>query len=521
MANPGKSGVWRGVALLVVAAAFAVDAVATDAVVDLYPLCPYERKLDGQWQGSMVASDGKTYFGSSTHAYDAAGLFFQYDPATAGVTQIGPDLSTICGEDASTQVPQGKLHSPIVESNGWLYTSTHLANYWTQAEDAYTGAHLIGYQLGSLEAGSPVFRDFGIPRTRFSCYSAVGVDPAGEWLWSLATPFAGADSAVTGSHVYRTNIATGAMTDIGEINPSAHGGACNYFHVDARGDCWMTLLSGGQDKLFVARAATGAIESFDHALPTMSHQYIPGAASAYQSQSGWRWGHSVDSERFLFTMRDSGAPYADMSGGSVYEFDASKTLDGDLSDAFREVAWVGGTHLGMAYGADRVYFVQRSDGSSIPKIDAVGGNGEYWDPAADNGVRHHLCSISVTDPNEGVRDWGMITDDGGRVPWRLEGASADDNGRVFMTGDWVMKETDPVEWRTLRHDGYTSTTYTLHIRGQGMGAFIAALAGDFTVDASIDIDDVEDLWTVLGATVGEADEKYDLVADSVIDINDA
>ena len=34
-----------------------------------------EPKLDGQWQGAYVASDGKLYFGSSTHAHDTAGKF--------------------------------------------------------------------------------------------------------------------------------------------------------------------------------------------------------------------------------------------------------------------------------------------------------------------------------------------------------------------------------------------------------------------------------------------------------------
>ena len=33
-----------------------------DLVVDLHPLNGFEQKLDGQWQGSLVASDGKVYF---------------------------------------------------------------------------------------------------------------------------------------------------------------------------------------------------------------------------------------------------------------------------------------------------------------------------------------------------------------------------------------------------------------------------------------------------------------------------
>ncbi|WP_442510845.1 Ig-like domain-containing protein [Novipirellula sp. SH528] len=439
-------------------------------VADLYPLNPYQAKLDGQWQGSMVASDGNVYFGSSTHAHDTAGMFFQLDTATSVVRQIGENISEIVGEDPQSQVPQGKLHSPIVESNGWLYWATHLGNYWSQAVDSYTGSHLVGYQLGSLEAGDPVFRDFGIPRARFTTYSAVGVDPAGEYLWSVATPWAAADRTSTGTHLYRTHIESGAMQDFGSIDPSENGGKAIFtMHVDSRGDAWVTM-EGGQDKLFVARAATGTIDTFESALPTMTQHDNPGQPSVYQDATWWRYGQSIDDERFIFTMGDSNAPLAESSGGSLWEFDASKTLDGDLSDAFREIAWIGSSYLGgMDYSDGYVYFVRRSDGSSAEKIDALPDSGEYWDASADTGVRLHLYGIDVNDPSGGVVDWGMITDSDGRVPWRLESVVADQSTHhVYMVGDWVMQETDPIEWRTLRHDGGTSTTYTRYIRGQAM-----------------------------------------------------
>jgi hypothetical protein len=242
----------------------------------------------------------------------------------------------------------------------------------------------------------------------------------------------------------------------------------------------------------------------------MSDPYVQGQPSAYQNNSWWRWGQSVDGERFLFNMLDTGAPYDKRSGGSIYEFDASKALDGDLSDAFREVAWIGASDLGVTYADGRVFFVRRSDGLYGPKIDAVGGNGEYWDPAHDNGVRLHLYSVDVDSPGA-ITDWGKITDSGGRVPWRLEGVSAG-QGHVYMTGDWVMKQTDPIEWRTLRHDGGTSTTYTLRICGQ---AFLVAdtplppMPGDTDRDGDVDLDDLSTLasnWnTPTGMTWADGD----------------
>ena len=260
--------------------------------VQLHPLNPFEPKLDGQWQGSYFASDGKVYFGSSTHAHDAAGLFFQYDPASGVVTQVGQDLSAIVGEDATTNVPQGKLHSPIVESGGWLFTSAYLGNYWEEAQNAYTGSHLFGYQLGSLEAGQPNFVDFGIAIAGYANYSAVAVSPDGQYLWTVVTPWAEDDAAISGAHLYRTDIATGSMQDFGQLTPdinAVQGGFA--IHVDNRGDAWVTLI-GGADRLFVGRAATGTIDVFPGALPLMTHQYNAGELSAYQDASWWHDGDS-------------------------------------------------------------------------------------------------------------------------------------------------------------------------------------------------------------------------------------
>ncbi len=482
--------------------------ITTDALfADLHPLNVFENKLDGQWQGSVRASDGKIYFASSTHAHDAAALFFQYEPGTGSLTQIGSNLSQIAGEDPATDVPQGKLHSPIIESNGWLYMATHLGNYWSEAEDAYTGSHLIGYELGSLESGQPNFIDFGIPLPRYTTYSAVAVSPDGQYLWSIATPWASADAATSGSHLFRTEIATGVMQDYGPLMPDNDGSQSGLaMHVDNRGDAWITVL-GGQDQLFVGRAATGTIDVFDGALPAMTDRNDPNELSAHQDASWWHWGHSIDGERFVFTIRDSQASGSDRSGGSLWEFDASKTLDGDLSDAFRQLAWIGGSHLGMTYSEGTVYFVRRNDGDPNPKINAVQGGGEYWEDASDTGERLHLYSVRINDPDDVITDWGMITDSNGRIPWRIESLSADaSSGEIYLTGDWVMLEGDPVEWRTLRHGGDVTPSYALHIRGQAFAVAslpaIADVAVTVTQDATEIIADAALTYTVVIANDG-------------------
>jgi hypothetical protein len=101
--------------------------------------------FDGQWQGMTTASDGACYFGSSTHSPLHGSSFFKFDPITKKLTTLAEDMTKICGEDLTKTPPQGKIHSPIVECDGWLYLTTHLSNYWDEAINKNTGAHVIGY----------------------------------------------------------------------------------------------------------------------------------------------------------------------------------------------------------------------------------------------------------------------------------------------------------------------------------------------------------------------------------------
>ena len=372
----------------------------------------------------------------------------------------------ISGEDAQVNVPQGKLHSPIVEKNGYLYFATHLANYWNEAQDAYTGSHLIRYELGSYENGEVQFLDYGIHRNRFSTYSALAIDPAGTHVWWVATPFATDDVTNDSTHLYRTNLVTQNTVDYGALDPSYHGPqASSGLHVDARGDAWITML-GGSDKLYVARAGSQTITAFDGALPQMTSYTNPSFLSPYQSDTWWYWGQSIDSEKFVFTMRDSNAPKSQSAGGSLWIFDAEKTIGknpgDDISDAFKQVAWIGATNLAMYYDNGEVYFVRRSDGEHAPKIDAFDPMTGIWDP--NDAVRLHLYSVNIYDPSGTVKDWGVVTEPGGSVPWRTTSVSADaTTGEVYLVADWADV---PVAWRSLRHDTGPTTTYTQLYRGQ-------------------------------------------------------
>lgn len=448
----------------------------------VFALNPYKAKLDGQWYGSLAASDGKVYFGSSTHADDASGMLFQYNPATEALNVVADSLSEISGESEGSGVPQGKLHSPIVESNGWIYFDTHLGNYWDEAVAAYTGSHLIGYELGSLERGSPVFRDYGVMIPYFTGYAGVAVDPAGENVWAVVTPWRPEDYNVSGGHLVRTNINSGEMTDFGSIDPNTQGQESSFFlFADERGDCWASI-NNGTDKLYVARGATGTMESYDHALPAMTHTTQKGVASPYQTRTFWNWGQALDGNRALFTEVDGSAQDANLYvSGSLYEFDSSKTLDGDASDAFREVAWIGGNGLDIVYEDGIVYYARRSDVRHQAKIDGSPDNGETFDPALDTGVRLHLYSVDLSQADPDIVDYGAIMDSEGRFPWRLEGMSAQD-GKVFLSGDWIWTGDVPDDYHSYRRrtDGPSDpgNPYVPFIRGQSFVVIDLTSQGD-------------------------------------------
>jgi hypothetical protein len=57
-------------------------------VVKSWNLCEYQSDLDGQWIGSIAASDGNCYFASSSHSSRTSAHFFKFDPGTEKITLL-------------------------------------------------------------------------------------------------------------------------------------------------------------------------------------------------------------------------------------------------------------------------------------------------------------------------------------------------------------------------------------------------------------------------------------------------
>ncbi len=388
-----------------------------------FPLNPYVRVLDGQWLGTTVASDGNCYFASSTHSPRHGAAFFRYNPRVNEVKMLTDDITRVCGEDPAVQVPQGKIHSPIVEHNGWLYFATHFSDESVAGKNGYSGSHVVGYELTTGQ-----FRDLGIVRSNFTCYAAVGLDAARNQLYVFVTSFATVLPANEGSHLYRVDLTTGAKQDLGIVKFGVEG-TCFWFFVDAKGDCWFTIREDN-GTLYRANAATGQIDKWPNILPEAS---LGGRF--------WIWAQAMSADKCVFKLSTASA-----AGNFLWTFDAVKFQTNNAL-GFQSIANVGPFSLGAALTQDRVYYIQRAGRQ----------------PQEQGYTDFHLLSVTLSQGT--ITDYGLLKDEKGHLAWRIPGMTADAQGNLYMVGDWwLFPDEIGTDVGTSRY--VSGTTYTNIGRGE-------------------------------------------------------
>jgi hypothetical protein len=396
-------------------------------LVKSFGLNSYKRVLDGQWQGIRYASDGNVYFGSSTHSAHHGASFFKYDPKSKKLTLLAEDITTICGENPKTN-PQGKLHSDIVEANGWLYMSTLFSSELPGAYDTWSGSHVLGYKLSTGE-----FRDYGVVHPNYVSYSAIGVDPARNYLYAFVT----GEKADQKSYIYRIDTVSGVKKNLGEVGGSFE--ASFWMFVDRRGDAWFSIRNDNGD-LRRVRGNTGQIDLFPNALPKMYRWDTEQLANSEdQAKRFMLWMQPLDGDRALFTLGHN--------GGMLYQFDSSKTIGS--GNEFQKLKHIGYSDLGLALAGDRLFYYQRANRGM--------GHQEQKD--------FHLLSILLDSTRDyPITDHGLIKDQDGRLVWRVPGMMTDGKNQVFMIGDWW---TNPGDLGSLRYKYSNGTEGYEHLpRGE-------------------------------------------------------
>jgi len=438
-----------------------------DQLVQTFPLDDYKRELDGQWEGIRLASDGNVYFASSSHSAHHGASFFKYDTTTGLVTELVHEITDICGEDVQTN-PQGKIHSDIVEANGWLYMATHFAAEKPGAWATWTGSHALGYELATGN-----WRDYGVILPGYTAYSAVGVDAARNYLYVFLT----GQTAGQASYIYRIDTVTGDKTNLGQVGAPSNGGggydfASYWTFVDQRGDVWFSVKNQGGD-LQQIHGDTGVIEVHPNALPPLVRWDTNQLETdpTLQSSRHINWMQPLDGDHALLTMWTS--------GGMLYKFDSTQPM----ASAFTAIKHIGYNYLGgIALGGNRVFYYQRENRGF--------GN-------QDAPQNFHLLSVSL-DETAGypITDHGLMVDPDGRKAWRIPGMMTDGLGHVYMIGDWWTISGDVGTWRYDWNGG--NEIYVQQPRGEFFAVANVSIPPPTAIDLSIAGTDAPDPVAVNG-----------------------
>ena len=419
------------------------------------------KEWDGQWQGMAVASDGNCYFGSSTHAKSHGAGFHKFDPRTYRHTMLVEDMTYQCSEQ-DLPFQQGKIHSPIVECDGWLYFCTHLSNYWKEGIEAYPGAHVFGYEMATGQ-----FRDFGIVKPRYSIYSAIAVDPVLKKLYVFSVPFVPELYKEDGCHLMSIDIATGEKKDCGKV-VDGRLGASFWFFVDKDSNVWFTLWKRNYvyendfGNLYCYNPESDNITVYDNVLPKGQLIDETPVSEARNEQRAWTWLSPFPGRDKCYFIQGT------LGGGDerLWIFDPSKDIVSGA--AFEPVAYIGSSYFETAVGGDRLYFCQYEDLEDARTI--FSEDEREIDPDSPEYVERkiHLRSISLKDAglHREIKDHGPLIDQDGHAALMIMSMAADNDGHVFVYGSWRPNSFKEATLQYLLFEHPNGDLYRLLKRGE-------------------------------------------------------
>lgn len=419
------------------------------------------KEWDGQWQGMAVASDGNCYFGSSTHAKSHGAGFHKFDPRTYRHTMIVEDMTYLCGEQ-DLPFQQGKIHSPIVECDGWLYFCTHLSNYWKEGIEAYPGAHVFGYEMATGE-----FRDYGIVKERYSIYSAIAVDPVLKKLYVFSVPFVPELYKSDGCHLMSIDMVTGEKKDCGKV-VDGRLGASFWFFVDKDSNVWFTLWKRNYvyendfGNLYCYNPEADSIKVYDNVLPKGQLIDETPVSEARNEQRAWTWLSPFPGRDKCYFIQGT------LGGGDerLWIFDPSKDIVS--GEAFEPVAYIGSSYFETAVGGDRLYFCQYEDLEDARTIFSEDEREIDPDSPAYVDRKIHLRSISLTEGglHREIKDHGALIDQDGRQALMIMSMAADADGHVFVYGSWRPNSFKEATLQYLLFEYPNGDLYRLLKRGE-------------------------------------------------------
>ncbi len=168
---------------------FAVGQSA-DAIIPVEIFDPGYLAGDSNYHSVTAASDGFVYFSMNSHHPNSSARLFRFDPSGESVELLG-DVTEALGIDPLRQIPHGKIHTALVEHEGYLYFATHTSQYEGNLPDMspsdgrlpYQGGHFMRYNLTS-----GAFEDLAHLQLPNEGIITMALDQENETLYGLTWP---------------------------------------------------------------------------------------------------------------------------------------------------------------------------------------------------------------------------------------------------------------------------------------------------------------------------------------------
>lgn len=113
-------------ACLVLSALASNNYLRANIVASLYN--PGFLEGDCNYHSITPASNGRIYFTIGTHHPKHSARLYVFDPKTEQIREL-LKVNEALGEDAHASIPHGKVHTPLIEADGFLYFTTHTSGY--------------------------------------------------------------------------------------------------------------------------------------------------------------------------------------------------------------------------------------------------------------------------------------------------------------------------------------------------------------------------------------------------------
>ncbi|MEX0329823.1 MAG: hypothetical protein AB3N64_00235 [Puniceicoccaceae bacterium] len=176
--------------IIALALALVVTGLPLPAGVPVRLFNPDYLEGDCSYHSLTAASDGRIYFTIGTHHDQSAARIYRFNASSESIDEIG-DLTEILGDNPSRQILHGKIHTPLIEDEGYLYFSTHTSSYDgnlpnirpADGRAPYPGGFLMRYELAS-----GTYEKLAQLQLPSEGIITLTMDTAGDTLYALTWP---------------------------------------------------------------------------------------------------------------------------------------------------------------------------------------------------------------------------------------------------------------------------------------------------------------------------------------------